>query len=62
MYCDRQPQHEGGITGAAGGRKRRRRWRKEVLLVEVFKDREGGSARLFHYSSWNKHITLSPAF
>lgn len=46
MYCDRQPQHEGGITGAAGGR-RRRRWRKEVLLVEVFKDREEGSARLF---------------
>lgn len=52
MYCDRQPQHEGGITGAAGGRKRR--WtRKEVALVEVFgggrgeqqQEREGDSAK-----------------
>lgn len=30
--------------------------RKEVVLVEVFKDREGGSASVFHYNQ-DKHIS-----
>lgn len=58
VYCDRQPQHEGGITGVARGRKRRFRMRKEVVvLVEVFKDREQGSARVLHYTRRENHTT-----
>lgn len=30
VYCDKQPQHGEGITGAGGRRKRRRRMRNEV--------------------------------
>lgn len=35
MYCDREAQHDGGITGAAKTRKRRK------VLVKDFEDREG---------------------
>lgn len=61
MYCDRQPQHEGGITGVAGGRKRR--WtRKEVALVEVVggkqrQERDGVQLKAPSYARWDRHIT-----
>lgn len=62
VYCDRQPQHEGGITGATRGR-RRRSWRTRREVGEGLqgvdgrgqrRDREG--LKHSHYSSWDKHI------
>lgn len=58
MYCDRQPQHEGGITGTAGGRKSRWRMRKWWRSSGgAATGQGGGSASFSHYAKWDTRVT-----